>query len=780
MLLMMVVALNASGYQVMDTSSGVISEKNEVAKPTKTVTTSENGYTVTYSFPELIISRDENGEYNCQYPDFGTSHELGFAALPFIGELYMIPTESDVEVSIQDSEYTDYSLTLAPAQEIPVNSPDSNYIPAKLPITVSDLYLPTELAGDIRLEKYRGNTFARVRLTPLQYNSQERKLRVYTSLTFTIEYAEVPNGLQSQSSAIEFEQFPDVLSICDYAAKPTGQQRAVDDKTPGDLAKDYLILTVPSLKEAADRFADWKRNFGYNTYVISEESWTTDLIKQTCRDFMASHPKYAALLIFGSHQLLPAETFDTSPWQYMDISQFPSDMYYACYDGINDEIPDVWYGRIPIDNLADASIIVDKIIKYEITPPANRSFYDTGAVIAYFQPDKNSANQDVDYYDHVYSGEFVRNLYAGIGYNIKRIYTKQYNSNPLYYRSIRNVDFPEELKEPAFIWQATTSDIVNAFNNQTNFVLYRAHGAITGWGNPYFFNTSINSLSNQNYTPIVFSLTCYTGKFNSDSTCFASELLKSSTGGCVAILGSSFLSGSWNNSEFAIGIFEKQFSNISTLVSPLKFHSTQYSLGELYVAGMENVRTKNSDHDYYLNHNQIYHWFGDPTMKMWIKKPEPITDLVVYYKNGTATINIGTKGLMTLVKDGVVSSYSGTQHSFNATLNNNTRICITRDNCIPLIINSDTLQSPTTYSDGFGIKFCLVSSTCIGVKFSLGSFPSKQNTLSVYDINGNIKYQKSLKETDTRITIPSIGWSKGTYIINLSDGMQQDSRTINL
>lgn len=49
-LLMVAVALNASAYQVMDTSSGVISEKNDVAKPTKTVTTSENGYTVTYSF----------------------------------------------------------------------------------------------------------------------------------------------------------------------------------------------------------------------------------------------------------------------------------------------------------------------------------------------------------------------------------------------------------------------------------------------------------------------------------------------------------------------------------------------------------------------------------------------------------------------------------------------------------------------------------------------------------------------------------------------------------
>ena len=223
-------------------------------------------------------------------------------------------------------------------------------------------------------------------------------------------------------------------------------------------------------------------------------------------------------------------------------------------------------------------------------------------------------------------------------------------------------------------------------------------------------------------------------------------------------------------------MFDRQFSDVSINISPFGFNSSQYCLGELYAAGMENVRAK-FDKGYWLNHNQIYHWFGDPTMKMWIKKPEPLTDVVMYSKNGTTTISIGTKGLITMVKDGVVSSYSGTQHSFNATLNNDTRICVTRDNCIPLIITPDEIPSSATYTYGFGIKFCAVSSTSIGVLFSL---TSKENIISVFDINGNLKYQKSLKETDSRITIPSIGWSKGTYIINLNDGTQQDSRTINL
>lgn len=771
----MVLALNAAAYQVMDTSSGVISEKNDVAKPTKTVATSENGYTVTYSFPELIISRDKNGEYTCRYPDFGISHEPGYAALPFISELYMIPTGSKAEVILQDSDYIDYSLTLAPAQEIPVNSPDSNYIPAKLPITVSSLYLPTELAGDIRLEKYRGNTFARVRLTPLQYNSQNKKLRVYTSVTFNIEYVEVPNGLQSQSSEIEFEQFPDVLSICDYAVKPTGQQRAADDKTTANLAKDYLILTVPPLKEAADRFADWKQNFGYNTYVISEDSWTTDLIKQTCRDFMASHPKYAALLIFGSHQLLPAETYNIVLWEDYDDSPYLSDMYYACYDDEYDYTPDVWYGRIPAENLTQATEIVDNIIRYEGNPPTNSSFYRTGTTIAYFQPKIGSQIKDTEDYDHVYSCEYIRGLFHKAGFNTERIYSKQSDSNPLHYRSARNTDFPDELKQPTFIWEAANTDIINAINNETLFVLYHGHGSVKRWVNPVFQSSDITRLNESDYKPVIFSLVCYTGRFN--SSCFASNFLNS--GKCVAIIGASHLSGAWTNCDFALGMFDQQFSDAKIFVAPFEFHSSQYTLGELYFAGMERVRAKTL-YPHWLNHNQIYHWFGDPTMKMWIKKPEPITDVVMYYKNGTATINIGTKGLMTLVKDGVASSYSGTQHSFNATLNNNTRICITRDNCIPLIITNDALPSSTTYSNDFGIKFCLVSSTGIGVNFSLGSLPPKQNTLSVYDINGNLKYQKTLKGTDTLMTIPSMGWSKGTYIISLTGGVQQDSRTIKL
>lgn len=443
-------------------------------------------------------------------------------------------------------------------------------------------------------------------------------------------------------------------------------------------------------------------------------------------------------------------------------------MSYTCYDGENDNTPDVIYGRIPADNIDDANNIVDKVICYEKADGISSNYFTIGTNIGMFQS-YSQASSNIDYYRLIYTSEQICNLLTLRKNITNRIYST-YNSyeNPEYFHNMNPI--PTSLRKPSFNWDGTKEDIITAINNKTFYVYYGGHGASNRWANPSVSITDLNHLNNNNNYPIIFSDGCHTGQLG--VTSIASEFIGKPNAGCAAIFAPSHYAGAWSSAEGSLSIFKSLFSdNVDTAKS--------INLGSLYRIGSEAVYKSFSD-SIPLYHSLIYHWFGDPTMKMWIKKPEPVTDVIMYSKNGTTTINIGTKGLITLVKDGVVSSYSGTQHSFYATLNNNTRICVTRDNCIPLIITPDEIPSSATYTYGFGIKFCAVSSTDIGVKFSLGPLPSKQNTLSVFDINGNIKYQKILTTTETQAAIPVVGWPSGTYIISLNGGVKQDSRTINL
>ena len=91
-------------------------------------------------------------------------------------------------------------------------------------------------------------------------------------------------------------------------------------------------------------------------------------------------------------------------------------------------------GRVAVDSLAEANVVVDKIIQYETNPPARvpgRHLLRRAAIASYFQPgqDGNPANVE-NLRRFIQDSEEVRGHLVGHGFQVERIYTAAHPLTP--------------------------------------------------------------------------------------------------------------------------------------------------------------------------------------------------------------------------------------------------------------------------------------------------------------------------------------------------------------
>ena len=436
---------------------------------------------------------------------------------------------------------------------------------------------------------------------------------------------------------------------------------------PGDISQwicigtEYLIITDPAFRSAADTLATWKRAKGISTTVMETgagKAGTTAIeIKATIEK------KYDDCLIRPSYVLLLGDAEHIPPWYNRTIvwgdgtTDTPgSDLEYSLMDA-SDVLPDLALGRIPVDSLADAETVINKIVNYEQSPPNNHSFYSNMAIAAYFQCCSSSAaNDGTAVRSFTETAELVRNEMLSEGYTATRIYTSDddYHDDPTksgyYNAATRDVTpdyynngarLPVDLRKGSgFAWNGSTADVVDAFNDGNFLIFHRDHGSISSWGDPSFGTGNFGSLTNGNLTPVVYSVNCATGLFdnetrnpaNDDYTYSTSnggvywaESLLRQEDGAVGIIGDVRNSPTWANSALSRGLFDATWpgtvpegsSSSITRLGDILNYAKGYLWGQIGVAQTAgSVSTNSATMDVIL-----YHVYGDPTMEMWTKDP---------------------------------------------------------------------------------------------------------------------------------------------------------------
>jgi len=593
--------------------------------------TEKNEIIISYEMQDLMqmqVTTEQGIFTRLEIPGSGFLGELGKPQLPCINNLYAVPT-TEVSLEIVEANIAESRNVgkVYPAQKPQIDCDTGENAEFIIDESFYDLDInyPNNLAEIILDGKIRDIPFIRIGFYPVQYNPSEEIVTIYNKITIKITFEETLLPMESDFKHSPFwSYYENVFTNWDEFLENT---EIISSHSGGKLEEsgcEYLIITHPTFATLAQELEEWKNKRGIITKIV-DTTETGDVAEdimqyiQNAYDTWDPAPSY--VLLVGDAEYVPTNYLYIHPY---NETYTASDMWYATVSG-SDYYPDIFIGRLPVDTTEQANIIVQKIIDYEKTPPTDSQFYSTGAVAAYFQDIQDPPNSYKDGYEDrrfVKTSEEIRDFLLTQGYDVERIYCTKPDVNPTNYNDgyyANGEPLPPELLRPGFAWDGDHNDITNAINQGSIIVNHRDHGGIHVWGDPYYNISHINSLSNGNLLPIVFSINCQTGWFD-DEECFSEAFIRKNNGGAVGIVGASRVSYSGLNDFLCRGFYDAIWPDFDLDIGgtlPL------YNMGQVLNYGKSYMADTWSNPGAYERVTfEMFHWFGDPTMEIWTDIPQ--------------------------------------------------------------------------------------------------------------------------------------------------------------
>jgi hypothetical protein len=643
---------------------------------------STTGTTVNFDIPGMFVNETKiNGitYHRISIPGHARLMTLGKPELPIVGQVIEIPHDVSIEAVIVKYKSTKLEgYNVYPAQEpLPHGElPSKRRFVIDKAAYLARVKFPAKLvavhAEDIGI--IRGHRVIFLKVNPLQVNPVTREARAFSNIEVRIEYSH-PAQVLRVSKRIESKAFEDMLQRLVLNYKPRdrfpggevgreGESERWGKESGGTAGCDYLILTHASFYNATDannpvvRFRNWKRRKGFVTTVIDVATIPGGNTAANIRSYIQNaydnwDPAPTYVLLIGDADFVPTNYgMDHPSSRHYDSHGNPTkigtDLYYALVDG-TDYFPDIFLGRLSVENMAEATTVIDKIIKYEQDPPAtpaNANYYVNTPVVSLFEDTETPISNGTEdpSFRIVEFSEAIRTYLIGQNYNVDRVYSQSGNAPQGPSRYEDGTAIPVDLTLngnppagiPGFPWNGGAVNIQNSINGGAFLVTYDGHGNRAGWSRPAFDKGGVNGLANGVLTPVVFSFACQTGWFDNETDhpdlntqnndeSFCEVFQRRANGGTVAIVGST--RNSFENNDFMmLGAYKAIWPDFNPN-PPTSLPLPQMQMGPLYSMGqiltfcktyMANVY----GHDVYRQASfEMYHLFGDPEMPVLTRAP---------------------------------------------------------------------------------------------------------------------------------------------------------------
>lgn len=585
-------------------------------------------YTVDVQNLQVKDIKTEQGTF-CQisYDGMTPMRNDGKPALPVITNLLEIPLCEGMQVNVVNSTYETYNLSelginhpIMPAQPQHPKSEDGPF-PFVIDETTyaSNSFYGMTLAQCEKVGMLRNINLGNISIAPFEYNPVTGQLSVCTQLDVEISFvnANIPKTMEMKTkhgNGLFDGQHCGVINPMNTA----GFRDEIDNAPI-----KYLIVAHSMFRNNQDLtdFINWKKRIGYLVEIAytddSNVGTTTtsiqNFIKSKYNNATAENPAPTFVLLIGDVAQIPAFTG-------VSDNSHVTDLYYATWT-TGDNIPDCYYGRFSAQNINHLTPQIEKTLMYEQYTMPDPSYLDDAVLVA--GTDGNygptHANGQINYL----SGNYVNTTY-GFG----TVHTHLYNCSS----------------------QAAT--IRNEIGAGVGYANYTAHCSSSGWADPVFENSHVSSMNNANKYGIMIGNCCLSGKFD-DNACFGETLLRTAKKGAVIYLGASN-STYWDQDYYwSVGVRSSINANPTYDASHLgaydrMFHTHNEAHSQWYVtsaginmAGNLAVQSSSSSSNYKLYYWEIYHVFGDPSIKPYLSEPSVMnlsipTGCVV----GTSSLNI--------------------------------------------------------------------------------------------------------------------------------------------
>lgn len=340
-------------------------------------------------------------------------------------------------VSIQQQELQGtYNLIPTQPGKVP-DLPEPGFYPADAAVYNTNAYYPTPQLINSGAGFMAGVHISGQQFYPLQYNPVTKKLKLTTSITYKFNYADELNLpvkplrlFSAYKDAVKTDIKNRVLNPADVDAafQPSVSTVPEGRSFSPSLAPDYtsqavsyVIITNEALALGFEEIAAWKTRKGTPAVVRTVEwidtHYTGADLAERVRNFIKdAYQNWGSVyfLLGGDSQVVPLRFAWHSHMGYSNIiaaipkgAFIPTDMYYACLDNnwnadgdatygeanwnrmndgsfyeeddgyINiddvDRQPEVYVGRIPVENLDDLNRWKTKYFEYVKSSQANKN-----------------------------------------------------------------------------------------------------------------------------------------------------------------------------------------------------------------------------------------------------------------------------------------------------------------------------------------------------------------------------------------------------------------------
>ncbi|MBN1425773.1 carboxypeptidase regulatory-like domain-containing protein [Candidatus Fermentibacteria bacterium] len=345
-------------------------------------------------------------------------------------------------------------------------------------------------------------------------------------------------------------------------------QIQLESRSPGIR---YLFVCTDELAGSIGALFDWKERKGLAPQMatLSQTGSTDSAIRQYIRDIYNTSGTLEYVLLVGDHPALPTHDY------YNPIvgGYLKSDRYYGTFVG-NDELPDVFVGRLPAAGTADLAVMIDKILSYE-SGEGDGPWMERGTV-----------SSGAEHPTHPGTKRIVRDWLLNFGYD--------------------EVD-------SVFAPSGTAVQLLQKLNDGRNILNYRGgvadreRLAEIGWTQDYCY-----FMQNGPRRPLVTSIICLTGDFTHTGGAYGECLGESfmrAAGGAIAFFGATHITHTYANNTLDLGIYDGLAYQGLTRIGPITDAGLYYLTYNYPPSDTVTVTVRQ------------YNLLGDPELALWTREP---------------------------------------------------------------------------------------------------------------------------------------------------------------
>ena len=518
------------------------------------VTKTSRGYHIDFSLPSYQldqVSAEGNNYHQLIIPDYGVLPEVGLPALPIISfNLFVSYVETQPEFEIKNITSSEMILK---NKIFPVQMPwEKSKQIGERPFTINnDYYNSTgnmeqpfvQISEPFVIAGVKGVV---VTIFPFKYNPSEDKLVIINSGSIDILLNQAILPVMDKSPA--FNQYLSSVFV-NY------------EWTSARTSSKYLIITAPTFEAGMQQFVTHKVSKGFevdmfNTNVTGTTTTAIKSFLQQRYNDPLTKPEY--ILLVGDVAQIPA-------WTGTGEGSPKTDINYAQLEG-GDYFADAFLGRFSISTSAELQNAINKSVYMEnqIGALTKKNIYMSST--DNWQITEGTHNYIIDQY------------FGPAAYTNLKLYTYTYG--------------------------ATTTQLINALNDNQIFAIYSGHGSETSWADgPVLSQQQVRDLTNTWY-PYVYSFACVTGSYHL-TECFGETWLRTDNGAST-FYGSS-VNSYWDEDDILERrLIKAMFEDGLTRVTPM-FDMAKIYLVNHYGGGVTQGSTM-------LRYLEMYNLMGDPSM----------------------------------------------------------------------------------------------------------------------------------------------------------------------